>query len=126
MHLDLVSLADLPVTLENGDLPTIKIPVAKLGSYRDKRYGRFAITDKDYASWQRNLNECFGGRACIDFDHSPEKGQGTKAAGWITSLEEKTGAQLQPVDPGRFAKLDPGAVYVASDVELSKAGAESI
>jgi hypothetical protein len=125
VNTDLVTLADTPAAIGDG-LPTIKIPVAKLGTYRDKRYGSFSIGDADYESWQRNLTEGFGGRALVDFDHSPEKGTGTRAAGWITSLEKVTGAQLQEQDPARFAKLDPQAVYVASDVELSKAGAEAL
>lgn len=124
---DLQTIVDVPaLTLEAGDLPTSRIPVAKLGAYKDKRYGAFGITDQHLQSWQRNLTEHFDGRAPIDFDHSPEKGAGTRAAGWITSVERCTGAELQAEDPKRFAKLDPAAVYAASTVEWSKAGAEAI
>lgn len=123
---DLFTIADLPRALDDTDLPTIRMVVAKLGSYQDKRYGAFAITDKHLAGWQRNLAELPDGQAPIDFDHSPEKGQGSKAAGWITSLERRTGADLQAEDPKRFARLDPAAVYAASTVELSRAGAQAV
>lgn len=123
---DLQTILDIPRTLDDTELPTVRMVVAKLGGYSDKRYGKFAITDEHLSSWQRNLAELPDGQAPIDFDHSPEKGQGTKAAGWITNLERKTGAQLQTEDPGRFKKLDPAAVYAASMVELSKSGADAV
>lgn len=124
---DLTTVADVPdLTALSDDLPTGRIVVAKLGSYTDKRYGAFGITEQHLASWQRNLAACFDGRAAIDFDHSPEKGQGTKAAAWITSLERKSGAELQAEDATRFARLDPTAIYAASNVEFSAAGAKSI
>jgi phage I-like protein len=108
--MDLRTLADLPelaALAEGEELPTTRIPVAKLGSYRDRRYGAFSITAQDFASWKRNLEGPLGGRAPIDFDHAPEKGQGTKAAGWITGLE-----------------LD--GKHVMGTVQWSRAGVEAI
>lgn len=101
--MDLQTLADVPaMTLAEGAaLPTTRIPVAKIGRYQDRRYGAFAITPEDYASWKANLGRLAGGQAPIDFDHGPEKGAGSKAAGWITSLELEGDKVMATVDWSR-------------------------
>jgi hypothetical protein len=60
--------------------------IAKLGKFKDGRYGTFTITRKDFDGWQRNLS-LFGGEVPVDVDHSPEKRGVTEAAGWIKGLE---------------------------------------
>jgi phage I-like protein len=103
--MDLFAIADAPTTLD--DSRRKRIPVARLDRFKDRRYGEFSITPEDAASWKRNLAEHFNGEALIDFDHSPEKGKGTKAAGWIRDL----------VVEGE---------HVLADVEFTPAGAEAI
>ncbi|MGH2954870.1 MAG: phage protease [Thermoanaerobaculia bacterium] len=62
-------------------------PIARLGRFRDPRYGKFAIDRRQFESWQRNLAETQNGRLAIDYDHHAERqGGSTKAAGWITEL----------------------------------------
>ena len=56
---------------------------------------------------QRNLTETFGGRVAIDYDHSSDRGGGTRAAAWITSLHQQ-------------GKL------VTADVEFTPRGAKSV
>jgi hypothetical protein len=123
--MDVTTLA-APGPIGADELPRSTVVVAKLGQFKDRRYGEFGITREHYDSWVRNLRDVQGGMAPIDFDHSPEKGQGTKAAGWITSLELKTGAQLKAQDPDRFARLADSRQYAAADVEWSASGAKAL
>jgi phage I-like protein len=103
--MDLFAIADAPTVLD--DSRRKRIPVARIDRFKDKRYGAFSITAEDAASWKRNLAEHFNGEALIDFDHSPEKGKGTRAAGWIRDL----------VVDGE---------HVLADVEFTPAGADAI
>jgi hypothetical protein len=82
------TLADLP-ELPAGRKPRSRIVVARLGTYKDSRYGTFNITEKDFEGWSTNLRDSFGGAVSIDFDHSSDRGRGTAAAGWITGLERQ-------------------------------------
>lgn len=75
-------LLDAPATA------TSRIPIARLGEYKDKRYGEFSITKDDVADWQRNLEKLPGGKALIDEDHSSSKTpRRTEADGWVTGVE---------------------------------------
>jgi hypothetical protein len=102
----LVTLADLPALAGGKNRSTIV--VARLDDkLRDPRYGAFKITQDDVDGWQRNLASTFGGRVSIDFDHSSDRGGGTRASGWITGLHQD-------------GKL------VTADVEWTKRGAKAI
>jgi hypothetical protein len=103
----LMTLADLPA-LADGKKPTSTIVVARLDDkLRDPRYGAFKISQADVDGWQRNLADTFGGRVAIDADHSSDRGGGTRAMGWITSI-------------GQDGKL------VTAEVEWTPKGAKSI
>lgn len=109
----LAFVCDAPTSLaEDGDAVTSEHPIARLGTYRDPRYGRFQITRKDYDGWVRNLAERQHGRIPIDYDHQAERSDGsTKAAGWITGL--------------RLDRKD-GAEYVVASIEWTPEGAEAV
>ncbi len=102
----LVTLADLPAPAAGKNRTTIV--VARLDdNLRDPRYGSFKITQDDVDGWKRNLTGVFGGRVAIDYDHSSDRGGGTRAAAWITGLH-------------RDGKL------ITADVEFTPRGAKSI
>lgn len=102
----LVTLADLPDLAAGKNRTTIV--VARLDDrLRDPRYGAFKITQDDVDGWTRNVTETFGGRVAIDYDHSSDRGGGTRAAAWITGLHQD-------------GKL------VTADVEFTPRGAKSI
>lgn len=71
---------DLDATL------TSKIVIAKKGQFTDPRYGKFAITDKDFQDWVRNFS-ALNPNVAGDLDHASERGGSTEAAGWIKSLQ---------------------------------------
>lgn len=98
-----IVLADAPGAGRKGKVK--KHPIARLGNYSDRRYGAFAITDKDYAGWVKTLELL--GEIPIDYDHSPEKDEGTEAAGWIRGLDRD----------GRM---------VVADIEWTPQGAQAI
>jgi hypothetical protein len=103
----LITLADVP-KLKPGAPAISRIAIARLDDkLQDPRYGKFAITQQDVDGWTQNLAETFGGRVAIDFDHSSDRGRGTRAAGWITSI-------------GQVGKL------VTADVEWTPRGARAI
>lgn len=116
--MDFIALTDVPeLTAGSGGKVRARIPVARLDSYKDRRYGEFAITAKDAASWQRNLDQALGGQVPIDYDHGPERGQGSEAAAWITGLTvegdkvmgdvEFTPQGAQAVRDGRWKFISP-------------------
>lgn len=120
-------LLDAPtITLEtdgdDGALVT-QHPIARLGKYKDRRYGEFAITRADYTSWVRNLRELQNGRIPIDYDHAPEAGGSSEAAGWITSLELRTGAQLIALG---ITGVDEAAEYALATIEWTPDGAAAV
>ena len=87
--MDFATLSDTPLELATASegVEVSEHPVARLGRFRDPRYGKFAITLAMYESWARNLAESQNGRVAIDYDHLAERSGGsTKAAGWITKL----------------------------------------
>jgi phage I-like protein len=109
----LISVAD--VTLAEGKASK-RIPVARLGKYRDRRYGEFAITRQDYDGWVKNLAH-FNGEVPIDYDHGPERNASSEAAGWIKTLEldgelvmanvEFTPPGAQAIREGRWKYISP-------------------
>jgi hypothetical protein len=87
-QLGLITLGDVPQLAANDRTATIAI--ARLDdNLRDPRYGKFKIQQSDVDGWRRNLDEVFGGRVAIDFDHSSDRGRGTKAAAWITGIGQQ-------------------------------------
>lgn len=102
-------------------------PVARLGRYSDPRYGKFAITRADVASWQRNLSGIQGGRVAIDYDHAAEQVAGsTKAAGWITGVRLMTGAQLAEAAPTYQDTVEPSTEYAVATIDWTPEGAQSV
>lgn len=76
------------VLLDAPDTPLKRIQIAKLGDFKDNRYGEFSITTDNVANWQKNLSKLPGGEALIDFEHRSErKPRDSKAAGWISAIE---------------------------------------
>lgn len=73
-----------------GNTLTQEIELAKTGTFKDPRYGKFAITKAHFQKWIANFKELSiaDGRLGIpiDIDHSPMKKGETKAAGWVKSL----------------------------------------
>lgn len=107
-RMDLITLADLPQLGGSDPKPRVTIAIGRLDdNLRDPRYGKFAITQKQVDGWKRNLSDTFGGQVAIDFDHSSDRGSGTRAAAWIKSIDQ-TG------------KL------ITADVEFSKRGARAV
>lgn len=80
----------LTVLLEAPTAEAKTYPIARLGSFADKRYGEFSITDEDFSEWQKKLSSVFGGEVSIDTDHAADRGQSSRAAGWIKGLERAT------------------------------------
>ena len=99
-------LADQPAANE----PLVsQHPVAKLGKYRDPRYGDFEITLEHFQSWKKNLHGPIQkGRVAIDYDHRAAGGS-TEAAGWITDLT-----------------LDQEAGLVMASIEWTPTGAQAV
>lgn len=80
-------ILDTPQSNSEG-AATTRHPIARLGTYKDPRYGTFEITAKHYEQWRKNLHDIQHGRIPIDYDHGSDKTNGsTKAAGWIQELE---------------------------------------
>lgn len=84
-------LADAPDVLTlSGGKATSEVQIAKTGTFKDPRYGTFAITLKDFSKWVANFqifNKNDGREGLpVDVDHAPEKKGETEAAGWITAL----------------------------------------
>lgn len=85
--MDLITLADLPELAGTDPKPRATIVIGRLDdNLRDPRYGKFSITQSDVDSWKRNLAGVFGGQVSMDFDHSSDRGNGTRAACWITEI----------------------------------------
>ena len=104
----LVTLADLPELAGSDPKPRVTIPIGRLDdNLRDPRYGKFAITQQQVDGWKRNLAGVMGGQVSIDFDHSSDRGNGTRAAAWIKSIDQQ-------------GKL------ITADVEFSKRGARAV
>lgn len=92
-------LTDAPdtLTLASGTA-TSRVQIAKTGNFEDPRYGKFAITTKDFDKWEANFASLSKAddRAGlpVDLDHSPEKLGNTEAVGWVTKLDRPVPNEL--------------------------------
>lgn len=87
------------VLLDAPREPRKTIQIAKLGSFKDGRYGEFSIGEQDVADWKRNLDKLPGGRALIDEDHAADKQpRRTEASGWITDVRIADGVPVADVE----------------------------
>jgi hypothetical protein len=110
--MDLITLADLPALPGTDAKPSTRIVIGRLDdNLRDPRYGKFSITQADVDSWKRNLAGVFGGEVSFDFDHSSDRGQGTKAAAWISNIDQ--------------AGTENGSLITA-DAQFTRAGAKAV
>jgi phage I-like protein len=76
-----IPVPDLPETADDRP-PTTEITLFRLGSFKHPRHGSWRITAEVLAGFIKN----FARPLPVDFDHSPEHGRGTLAAGWITGI----------------------------------------
>lgn len=80
----------------SGDKPMSTIQVAKVGSFKSKRYGKFNITEKHVDDMVANLGR-IGSEPPVDYHHlsmlaaNPDQ---TLAAGWFKSLEKREDKSL--------------------------------
>lgn len=108
----LITLADLPELKGSDPKPRSTITIGRLDSnLRDPRYGKFSIEQADVDSWKRNLAGVFGGQVSMDFDHSSDRGNGTRAACWVTSIDQ-TGTK--------------DGSLITADVQFSRRGAKAV
>lgn len=115
------TVTDVPVTLDDatdGQPTRSRIPVALLGRYADKRYGRFEITREQVDNWRRVLATHFQGRVPVDEDHKTDKGISSEASGWITSLSDpdengQVWAQVEWTPKGESAVREKRYLYVS-------------
>lgn len=123
--MDLAILLDAPQIADGAT--TSLHPIAKLGRYKDPRYGKFTITRADVASWEKNLRGVQGGRVPIDYDHqAEEQGGSTKAAGWITGLRLMTGAQLATAAAEYADSVDVLGEYEVATIQWTPEGAQAV
>lgn len=112
--------------------PRKRIQVAKLGRFKDPRYGTFEITEQDVSSWVRNLEEHFGGEVPIDRDHATDKGVSSEAMAWIRNLAvegdavtadvEWTPAGEELVRQKRYRYISPTFVSALKDQQGNAKG----
>jgi hypothetical protein len=82
---DLVFIADAPGLEPKSAPPTSRFQLAKAGKFKHRRYGRFAVDGGTFDSFVDHFQKA--GRLPVDFEHAPDKGGSSEAAGWITGLE---------------------------------------
>lgn len=105
----------LTLAQANGQ-PRSRIQVAKLGRFKDPRYGTFTITPEDVQSWTRLLSDHFNGRVPIDLDHKTDKGVSSEAAAWITSIEldgDKVMSNVEWTPLGESAVREKRYLYIS-------------
>jgi len=105
----------LTLAQANG-APRSRIQVAKLGRFKDPRYGTFTITPQDVQSWTRLLSDHFNGRVPIDLDHKTDKGVSSEAAAWITSIEldgDKVMSNVEWTPLGESAVREKRYLYIS-------------
>ncbi len=88
MVTDVAAVLDAPSTFakEDGAPARSTITLARKGTFKHSRYGKFTIDDATFESFMRNFREVDNSELLVDKEHSPERGQGTEAMGWIKAL----------------------------------------
>jgi len=97
----LSSPSELPplqgVNVRQPSSKTSWIQVARTGSFKSNRYGKFAITKTDLSEMLKNFTEVAGaGRLPVDWDHlsmDPKRPGDGAAAGWFQKLELRADGQ---------------------------------
>lgn len=114
-----IFLYDAPVTLA-ADADTSWIQIAKVGTFKDPRYGVFSITLSDFAKWIKNFSEFSLAEGHlglpVDVDHSPEKKGDTEAVGWVKELEKRADelwGQVQWNSLGKELIADKRYAYIS-------------
>lgn len=116
---DVAFIADAPLELAaapEGQPARSRIHVAMLGSFQDKRYGTFQITQREVDNWKRLLTEHFRGRVPIDTDHATDKGISSEASGWITDLSvagNEVTANVEWTPKGESAVRERRYLYIS-------------
>lgn len=95
---DALAFSSVPVSpdmvqLNDAQVPTSKIQVAKTGSFSSKRYGKFSITEEHIDQMIQN-HQSIVTKPPVDYHHlsmKAETPEQTLAAGWFTSLEKDGG-----------------------------------
>lgn len=111
-------MPDVTFLLDAPELPVSEVQIAKLGSYKDPRYGDFEITENDVSAWSKNLAKLPGGKALIDFDHlsdKPSPHRRTEAAGWLTGISLQDG-----IPTGKIEGSDVVSASAACDVQCPR------
>jgi hypothetical protein len=133
MH-DMAALADVPPLPGGEEQPTTEIALFKLGRFRHAKFGTWNISREVFDSFLRNFQR--QGRVPVDLDHSPERGQGTEAAGWITALKivgnqlrarvEWTKIGADAIRERRFMFVSPTWSFEATDEHGGNVGPKLI
>jgi hypothetical protein len=108
-------VADAPLELATG-VTRSRIPVAMLGSFSDRRYGAFKITQTEVDNWKALLAGHFQGRIPIDTDHATDKGVSSEASGWITGLAQEgqqVWADVEWTPKGEAAVREKRYLYIS-------------
>lgn len=112
-------VTDAPAATTAGGARS-RIKVAKRGTFNHPKYGRFTVDDGKFAAFRRNF-EARGSRVPIDFDHSPDKGGSSEAAGWITRLEgdgDGLYADVEWTPPGAKAIEEKRYLFISPTWDL--------
>jgi hypothetical protein len=130
----LACLADLPELAPGEPEPRTEITLMKLGKYRHPKFGRWNITPETFESFLANF--AAQGRVPIDFDHAPERGGPTEAAGWITALRvigdelravvEWTALGAEAIREKRYLFISPTWAWDARNARDQKVGPKLI
>jgi phage I-like protein len=126
-----ILLPDLPETADDQPAKT-EITLFRLGSFKHPRHGSWRITADVLAGFLRN----FGRPVPVDFDHSPEHGKGTEAAGWITRIRvagrelradvEWTELGVEAIRSKRWQYISPTRSFAAKDAHGEAIGPQLI
>jgi phage I-like protein len=127
-------LADLPEFASGEESPRSKIMLFRVGDYKHPRFGHWNITKQVLEQFIANFRS--RGRVPIDFDHAPEQGGSTLAAGWITNLTlegDELTAEVEWSDVGaeairkkRYLFISPTWNLAAKDETGAKIGPKLI
>jgi phage I-like protein len=92
----LAFVADAPGLVPETALPTSRVQIARAGSFKHPRYGAFTVDETTFDAFRAHLAAVT--RLPVDFEHAPDKGGSSEAAGWITALEKEDGKLFATVE----------------------------